>query len=334
LTSFIFIVTPETFKLCIKKGVCGCPRISSAQPEARGLADISGIRHGSKILFFIKGTKEIYGIYKAKTFPFFDDTQIWDDPEHIFPYRVLIEPTLDTFEKPIFLSDLYDLADKGLLWSWRRIVKRSVQPFTDAETSLLLKLFYRNNRFGPTSSHIETPYNPTDRKPLPIKLKSNSRGRIITPGAPEGHLTAWLMNQLANRKLKEFFGDYNDYINFVPTSYGKEMDVLLLNEIKNSLTGKPIVGSLASCTIVEVKAGKCKKSDLIQTLKYEDWLIKKKCAGDSAMVHSAILAHSFDDEVSEYVKKRSEMEGKEVILLKYSADAGNISLTSIMQMRN
>ena len=242
---------------------------------------------------------------------------------------MLIEPTLDTFDKPFFLSDLYDLADEKVLWSWRGIVPRSVQPFTDAETVHFLKLLFRNNIHGPSTSRIEDPYNPTKRAALPIKIVSNSRGRIVNPGAPEGYLTTWLMTQFANRHLKNFFGDYNDYINFMPTSYGKELDILLLNEVKSSLTGKPIVGSLANCTIIEVKANKCRKIDLIQTLKYEDWLIKKKCAGDSAMVQSAIVAYQFDEEVIEYVKKRSQIEGKEVTLLKYSAGEGTVTLSLV-----
>jgi hypothetical protein len=91
------------------------------------------------------------------------------------------------------------------------------------------------------------------------------------------------MRQLAKGKYKEFFGEYSDHINFVPTSYGKEIDILLLNEIKDYCHPQQ---SLAGYTIIEMRADKCSKSDLTQTLKYEDWFIKKKCGGDSAIARA------------------------------------------------
>lgn len=327
MTSFIFVVDPESLELCIKLGVCGCPQHSFPRSDARGLADLAATRPGSKVLFYVKGSKAIYGIYEAKGFPFYDETPIWSDNERVFPYRVLIDATLNTFSNPIFLSDLYDLADKDILWSWRGVVQRDVHPFTDSECSELLRLFHRNNPMGPKTSRIESPYKPKEMKPLPIELKSDSKGRIITPGAREANLTAWFMSQLAQRKFKEYFGEYTDYINYVPISYEKEIDVLLLNEIQDYRGIR--IGPLASCTVVEIKADRCKKQDLTQTLRYEDWLIRKKCAGDSAMVHSSILAHSFDAEVIDYVKKRTEIERKELKLLRYLASQGKVDLSPI-----
>lgn len=90
---------------------------------------------------------------------------------------------------------------------------------------------------------------------------------------------------------------------------------------------------LSAVTIAPV--GKCEKKDLAQTLKYEDWLIKKKCSGDSEMVRSVIVAHPFDTEVIDYVKKRAEIEGKIVGLITYRADSsGNVKLKDVEQYGN
>jgi len=256
-----------------------------------------------------------------------DETPIWSSLDKVYPYRILIQSTAHTFSNPIYLSDLFDLRDKNALWSWLGIVKRSVQIFTDSECSEFRKLLFRNNPFGPSGRGISDPYAPLDQKPLPINLTSDKKGRIITSGAPEGHLTAWLMGKLARRELKDLFGEYTDYINFLPTSYGKEMDILLLNEIKDYFY-KPAT-RLSGCTILELKADKCSVKDLSQTLKYEDWLIKKKCEGDSEMVHSVIVAHRFDNKVIDYVTKKQEIEGHSPRLINYRAYDNNVTLTPI-----
>jgi len=66
MTSFIFVVSPENLRICLEKGICGAPRIPKPLPEARGLADISGIRPGSNILFYEIGTKAIMEFTKRK----------------------------------------------------------------------------------------------------------------------------------------------------------------------------------------------------------------------------------------------------------------------------
>ena len=63
-------MTSENLEICLRRGVYGLPKHEKLAPEARGLADICGIGHGSQILLYEIGTKAIYGIYKAKSFPF------------------------------------------------------------------------------------------------------------------------------------------------------------------------------------------------------------------------------------------------------------------------
>ena len=52
---------------------------------------------------------------------------------------------------------------------------------------------------------------------------------------------------------------------------------------------------------------------------YEDWFLKKRVNGDSRAIRAVAVASSFDQEVIAYVRKREQLEGKRVNLLKYRA---------------
>jgi len=323
MAAYIFVVDEDNFELCVERGVCGCPRHEKPRINARAIADVAGIRAGANIGFYVKGVG-IYGFFKAKGPAFYDETLIWRNPDQVLPYRALIEPTDSTFEKPIALSDLYDLADKDILWSWRGIVQRDCHPFTNMEAFEILRLLHRSNPWASSRKFVTNPYIPQDPKPLPIHIKADTSGRIVTEGGPEAFLMAWLLREFSGGKLKEIFGNYTDYINYVPTSYRKEMDILLLHE-----TPEPH-RVLTSCTIVELKAGKCETKDLSQIIRYEDWLVKKKCSGDSGMVRSIIVAHHFDSNVVSYVRQRAEIEGRIVKLVKYTCANSTLKLEDFM----
>ena len=87
--------------------------------------------------------------------------------------------------------------------------------------------------------------------------------------------------------------------------------------------------SLASCTIVELKAEKCETKDLTQVLKHEDWLIKEKCSGDSEMVRSVIVAYHFGSDVVSYVRKREQVERRTVKLVEYRCTDGTPDLREL-----
>jgi hypothetical protein len=323
MASYIFIVDEEGYKNCMEHGICAVPsHKENLSIQAKALADLAGIKRDDFIFFFIKKQNKIYGVYRGRGVPFEDNTKIGSTINENYPYRILFEPTDITFENPIMLSDLYDLADKELLWSWRRVVQRDAHPFTKMETLQIIRLLYRNNPSGPVKRKISNPYEPATTQQLPIVLEGNSKGKVINKGGPESYLMASILQHLSRGGLRDIFGNYTDYVNFVPTSYNKEIDLLLLNEI--SIGNESV---LSSVSVVELKVDKCSLKELSQTLKYESWLARKKCSGDLAMVNSIIIAHKFDDNVIDYTSKKKELEDRAPSLVQYHVNPKTNRLT-------
>jgi len=127
-------------------------------------------------------------------------------------------------------------------------------------------------------------------------------------------------------RFKEIIGEYRDFLNFVPTSFNKVMDIFLTH-----VTPVDGVDILHKFTCIELKTGICTEEDLNQIIKYENWLVRKLANGDSEMVQSILVAFGFQDRVLEYVQKRRTIEEKTVRLLKYrvTKEQNDIILTEI-----
>ena len=70
-------------------------------------------------------------------------------------------------------------------------------------------------------------------------------------------------------------------------------------------------------TCIELKAQLATENDLSQTLRYENWLIRKLAHGDAEMVQSFLVASSFAPTVVDYVVSRRRIEERGVRLLSY-----------------
>ena len=100
-----------------------------------------------------------------------------------------------------------------------------------------------------------------------------------------------LSNDLAEGKFKNIFGDYSDYLSYVPTSFEREIDMLLIfNHPKNPQ-------QIIAYNIIELKKDRFDKSGLKQLLQYEDWFLRKKAHGDSSMLRTTAIAQKFENEV-------------------------------------
>jgi len=124
----------------------------------------------------------------------------------------------------------------------------------------------------------------------------------------------------AKGRLKELIGDYSDYINYVPTSFNKIMDIFLTH-----VTNVDGVDILHKFTCIELKTGTVTEGDLNQVIlnqviMYENWLIRKLAHGDSQMVQSILVGFEFDERVLNYRDKRRAIEEKTVRLLRYVVD--------------
>ncbi len=306
----------RTFQTCYNRGICGAPDHQAVpQVYGRALSDASGISKGDLILLFRKTRPiaKIYGFFRAASDIYYDDNKVWDHPKHTFPYRVNIEGTQDmTFERPLEVSDLYELAERGLLWIFQpREGQRDIVPLASSEVREILRLFHRNNPRGPVRYSPSHPYQPKRQTQLPISCE-NEAGKITGKGGGEYHLLSHLRVCFRKALFKEKFGNYTDVLALIPTSYAKELDMVLLHETTISNTSV-----LTHATLIELKQDSCTIDDLGQLLQYEEWLVRKKFQGDSNMVSTALIGFKIGDDAKEYVSKRKRIERRNTQLFEY-----------------
>lgn len=115
----------------------------------------------------------------------------------------------------------------------------------------------------------------------------------------------------ASGKFKDIFGNYTDYLCYIPTNLGREMDILLMYEHPKNYD------LILSYDIIEVKRDEFDKNALTQLIDYESWFLQKKVSGDMKMLRTTAVAKSFSAEVVDYVKKRKMFENKPIKLIKY-----------------
>jgi hypothetical protein len=308
MSNHIFLVSQENFKRCLEYGIYGGISHTLERINSEIIAGFEGIRPGDFIFFYVKNIG-VYGLWKATSRPFFDETNIWERKDQLYPYRICIEPSIRDFSKPVVLSDILDLRDKGRIWSFDlgTFAKKSHHPITTDEGKELIRLLLRNNPISHPLTPILKPY-PTKATALPLKLETDGRGQIKI----EGYLNAWFMRSFAQGKLRDLIGEYSDFLNFVPTSFNTVMDIFL-----NHVTSVDSVDIIHKFTCIEIKTGVCTEDELNQIIKYENWLIRRLADGDSEMVQSILVAFDFQDKVLEYVRKRKLIEEKTVRLVKY-----------------
>jgi hypothetical protein len=312
----IFLVGEENFNVCIRRGVYGGIQSrgssKSEQINSEVISGFAGIKVGDFAFFYVKN-KGIYGLWKIISEPFYDTTPIWNDPIMLYPYRVCLEPTVRIFSIPVGMADVLDLRDKGKIWTFDlgAITKKSHHPITTDEGKEIIRLLLRNNPIYAKPDIIPQPYLPSKSDPLPLSLQCDSSGRLRY----EGFLNAWFMRAFARGRLKELIGEYRDFLNYVPTSFNKVMDIFLTH-----VTTIDSVDILHKFTCMELKTHKITEDDLNQIIKYENWLVRKLADGDSEMVQSILVGFDFDEKVIDYWRKRRTIEEKTVRLIKYKVE--------------
>jgi len=296
---------------------------STERNKAEIIAGVLSIVPGDMVFFYVKN-RGIYGVWKVVGFPFFDETRLWAAEKQLYPYRFCFEPALGSFSIPVSLTDVLDLRDKGRIWTFdlNPVQQKNQYKITTAEAREILRLLLRNNTLQNAPPRITCPYDPGPRSVVDVDISA-----CTDPGGfrYEGWLNAWLMRSFARGELKDLFGDYSEFLNLVPTTFNKVMDVFLTHVATMDGIEVP-----TKYTCIELKARKATHKDLSQTLRYEDWLARRLAGGDKQMIQSTIIAGSFSDEVREYVSERERIEEKTVRLISYrvSDDKRGITLRS------
>lgn len=320
--SHILLVSEENFEKCLKYGVYGGVSHPMGRINSEIIASFEAIKPGDFIFFYVRNVG-VYGLWKVTSRPFYDEYDIWGEKDQKFPYRICFEPSIRYFSKPIVLSDILDLRDKGKIWTFDlgAIVRKNHNPITTNESKELIRLLLRNNPIFHSVSPIPEPY-PKGNEALPLSLSTDNKERIKY----EGFLNAWFMRGFVSGRYKDIIGEYRDFLNFVPTSFNKVMDIFLTH-----VTEVDGVDVLHKFTCIELKTGTCSEEDLNQIIKYENWLTRKLADGDGEMVQSVLVAFEFQDKVLEYTRKRRFIEEKAVRLIRYrvTAELDDIILTEI-----
>lgn len=318
----IFLAKEDNFNICIQRGVYGGIQsygsTKSEQLNSEIISSFEAIKADDYIFFYVKNIG-IYGLWKAIAGSFYDENPIWNTSNQIYPYRVCFEPAIRKFSNPIEISDILDLKDKGRIWTFDlgAITRKSHHPITTDEGKEIIRLLLRNNPIANAPGSISQPYLPLQKIPLPFSLETGRDGHLKY----EGFLNAWFMRSFAHGGLKEVIGEYRDYLNYVPTSFNKVMDIFLTH-----VTTLDNVDILHKYTCMELKTGVVNEEALKQIIKYGNWLTRKLASGDEAMVQNILVGYDFDDKLLDYWRRRGVIEDKKVRLLKYRVNNQNNDL--------
>ena len=319
-----FVTSRDNFEICVRHGLAAVPGGTKPDITDQLISRMVMIRPKDRILFYLIGEKAIQGVYQALDRPFFDDSPVWPPPEsgERYPLRVRFENSDHVFRRPISLSDIYDLRDSGRIWTFGLTRpgggSNAVFSISDVEFEEILRLFLQANRNVPQPHHILEPYRHVDPNLISrITLENEGRPKY------ESGLACLFLQSLSHGAHVEMFGQYSDYLGYVPTTFQKEIDAVLFH----SLPGRK--HDIVAHTVVEMKRDSFGEDGLAQLLRYEDWFLKKRALGDSRAIRTAAIARSFHPNVLAYVENRYKIEGRSVSLLAYRVDAGQLSFEEV-----
>ena len=314
----IFLTNEENFKICIRKGLVGIPEPDKSNKNHNNVFDallsrISMIRENDYILMYIIGLKELRGVWKADGEPFYDETPVWND--RIYPFRCRIKVSEYCFEESLLLKDVYDLINSNIIWTWslKRVngTTNAMFSISNHEFEMVINEFLKINPFSQNVRRIFEPY-PYHTSNIIENVHTDKNELKF-----ESSVMTYLNYSFASGKFKNIFGNYTDYLCYIPTNLKSEMDILLMYEHpkKKNL--------ILSYEIIEVKKGIFDAKALIQLIGYETWFLQKKVSGDMKMLRTTAIAKSFSEEVIDYVVKRKKYENKSIKLVQYDYSENN-----------
>lgn len=311
MAAHIFTVSEENYKICIDRGLVAIPEAKEGSRHDNVmdglLSRLYAIKENDYVLMYNIGSKKLKGVWQVEGVPFYDESPVWQD--RIYPFRCKIRCSEYNFTNSLDLDDINDLRNAGRIWTWalqRATGTNSVFSISNSEFRILFIEFVKKNPFIFQKQFIPAPY--------PFHSKNLHEHLHFIDNEPKYEFTimALLNDAFAREQYKDIFGNYSDFLCYVPTNLGKEMDVMLM--FSNPIDPSQVI----SYDIIEVKRSVFDLAALKQLVGYESWFLQKKVAGDLNMVRSSAIAKHFSDEVIDYVRKRQEIENKPIKLLEYS----------------
>lgn len=302
----IFVVSEQNYSVCIRRGLVGLPEADRPYVADGLISRVSSIREDDYILLYVLAKKELHGVWQADGLPFFDDSPVWDDK--LYPLRCKIKCSKYCFNSPLSLYDINDLRNPGKLWTWslqRASGSNAMFSISDTEFEILMREYMKSNPFSMNKWIIPETY--------PFHAENIMEHIHVENGSLkyESTVMAHLNRNFSLGKYTELFGNYTDFLSYVPTSLGREMDILLMFGNPDKKT------DILSYDIIEVKRALFDEAALAQLIDYESWFLQKKAAGDLKTVRVSAIASDFSPDVIDYVRCRKKIEGKPIKLLKY-----------------
>jgi hypothetical protein len=234
----VFTVSSETWAEHLAAGVAGIndPANSDDTPQAHAtrqkvMTEVAGIRPGDRLFFYMQRTKEILGGFQATSGPYFDPNPVFPGAINVdarFPFRVAFKHTTD-YPRPIHVNEIWASRDTGQIWTMQQargdaIGRHACWSLTNQEGTLLEQMLQELNVV--THRLLKSPPLPTAMQPLPIDLRVEG---VHYPHLNyEATLQSLILDGLAEAKWHDIFGQFDDFLPFVSTSEGKEIDIVLL----------------------------------------------------------------------------------------------------------
>lgn len=307
----IFQISEENYRISTKKGLVGLPEPKAGGRNANSVFDgllsrLAVIRENDYILMYVTGVQELRGVWQADGEPFYEESPVWLDKT--YPFRCKIKCSEYNFENPLKLNDINDLINSGKIWTWalqRASGSNSMFSISNAEFEIILEEFMKLNPFSQHKRIIPEPY--------PFRENHVSKSIHLENQKPkyEYSVMTLLNDAFSHNKFTELFGNYTDYLSYVPTSLGKEMDIVLMFGNKNQPE------KVLSYDLIEVKRDLFDEKALEQLVGYESWFLQKKVSGYMKMLRTTAIAKRFSEEVVNYVSQRTRIENKRIKLIQY-----------------
>ena len=316
----MFTVSEDSWKEHEEAGIAAINDPAEINPNAKNkeamrqgaLTEVSGIRKGDIIFFYMMGKKKILGVYEATTNAFYDVNPLLPTAREIknkFPFRVGFRKIIN-FPNPISIDDLWASKEEGKIWTIQQsrgdaVGVHACVNFSKEEGEAIIRMFKETN----------IKYNLVNTRPKKIKIKNNIPISLINNQGIlkfEKSLQSQLLEDFAKKKHQEFFGEYDDFLVNVPTSARKEIDLMLLSHDKLGIV---------SYQIIELQNNTFDMEHVNRLILYEQWIKQTKEKGNPRKVYSIAIAANFKQEVIDYVKRRPEYNEKIIRLIKYKYDS-------------
>lgn len=252
-------------------------------------------------------------------------------------WAVCFRPSPAFLPNSVDMDDLLE-SDPHAFRSLRTFWKRSFVQLDDDEDQAFRAALLRSNRgeFDPDAIDHEEPAPPRVLAADAPDIQGLLRDLRRDDGSlgSEAALEAALIHQLRTGDPETIatFGEW-DYVShqvpaspFKPVDYMDRMDLFGYRWIRGY---KPIVEKYL---VAELKKGDLRKEDVLQAMKYVEWVRREYASGDYSLVSAFLVAHRVDEELvdqsrqlfeRDYVTGREPPEGhswRDLTFVEYGVD--------------